>query len=120
MYDDLPKGREKGESTKADLWKKFKQYVDIPAGAVDSEVRGNMRFQFMFSSAKEANRVLTSLPTNLKQALRSGSCWFEGINPNEGKWQIAWDRVRLSIGEGKQLMNLVIAAGGEIYEAFLT
>lgn len=101
-------------------WEKYRQYIDIPCDASDNEKRPNMRFQFMFKSQQEANRILSSLPVELSSALKQGKCWFKGLNPTEGKFQIAWDGIRLTIGQGKELMNQVVSSGGEIYEAFLT
>jgi hypothetical protein len=105
--------------TSPEAWKKFKQFVKIPENATDNDVSSNMRFQFMFSSEIEANRILSALPGNLAEALNSGECWWRGMNPHEGKFQIAWEHVKLSIGEGKKLMNFIVSSGGEIYEAFL-
>jgi len=105
--------------TSKQAWEIYSQYVDIPTGATDDEVRPNMRFQFMFESQLAANQILSSLPTDLSTALNQGQCWFKGMNP-EGKFQIAWDNVQLTIGQGKNLMNQVVSCGGEIYEAFLT
>ncbi|HQL86594.1 MAG: hypothetical protein GX574_10525 [Lentisphaerae bacterium] len=100
-------------------WHKYKRYVQVPEDVPDTEVRHNMRFQFMFSSKHVADRILSTLPEKHNRALSAGECWWRGMNP-EGKFQIAWDGVCLSIGEGKDLMNRVVSEGGEIYEAFLT
>jgi len=102
-----------------EAWHKFKSYVQVPQDVPDTEVRPNMRFQFMFPSQHVANCILSTLPEQHSRALSAGKCWLRGMNP-EGKFQIAWDGVRLSIGEGKDLMNRVVSEGGEIYEAFLT
>lgn len=72
----------------------------------------------MFKSEADAERVLGSLPQKFADALSTAECWWRGLNP-EGKFQIAWDQVRLTVPQGKDLMNSVISAGGEIYEAFL-
>jgi len=100
-------------------WHKFKSYVQVPQDVPDTDVRPNMRFQFMFASEHVANSILATLPQKHSHALSAGKCWLRGMNP-EGKFQIAWDGVRLSIGDGKDLMNRVVSEGGEIYEAFLT
>ena len=83
-----------------------------------------MRFQFMFSGSAEAARVISSLPDNLLSVLPAPQ--HEGFAPPgagpdvEGKYTVWYEGVSLTIGEGKDLMNCVVKAGGEIYEAFLT
>lgn len=114
-----PKTTETTSVTMADdPWMRFSQFVKLPTGVPDSKVQSNMRFQFMFKSEADAERVLGSLPQKFADALSTAECWWRGLNP-EGKFQIAWDQVRLTVPQGKDLMNSVISAGGEIYEAFL-
>ena len=104
-------------------WRKYADFVNVPEDAPDSERRTNMRFQFMFSGSAEADRVISSLPQHLRAAL--GSPYSEGrlsgLGPDvEGKYNVWYEGVSLTIGEGKDLMNRVVTAGGGIYEAFLT
>lgn len=106
-------------------WTRFKQYVSMAEDGPDSAVIANMRFQFMFPDEAAAKVNLAQLPWHLNQALQNGNLWYRGpaaATEREGTgWiQLGWDRVRLSIGEGKELMNHVVNNGGEIYEAFLT
>jgi len=108
----------------AEAWQKFAGYVRIPEDAPDSERRANMRFQFMFSGSAEADRVMSSLPDSLRSTLPSPQ--HEGFAPPgagpdvEGKYTVWYEGVSLTLGEGKDLMNRVVEAGGGIYEAFLT
>ena len=105
-------------------WSKYAEYVSIEPGAPDSERRTNMRFQFLFSGSAEADRIISSLPGNLRSALSAPH--HEGLPPPgagpdvEGKYTVWYEGVSLTIGEGKDLMNRVVQAGGGIYEAFLT
>jgi hypothetical protein len=105
-------------------WKKYSEYVSLPDGVPDTEQRTNMRFQFMFSGSAEADRIISDLPGNLRDALPSPQ--QEGFAPPgadadvEGKYTVWYEGVTLTVGEGKELMNRVVEAGGGIYEAFLT
>ena len=108
----------------AEAWRKYAEYVSIPDDAPDSERRSNMRFQFMFSGSAEADRIMSSLPDSLRSVLPAPQ--HEGFAPPgagpdvEGKYTVWYEGVSLTIGEGKELMNRVVEAGGGIYEAFLT
>ena len=99
-------------------WMKFKQFVQVPPDIRDSQVQPNMRFQFMFTNNAEADRILATLPQKYAAALTAAECWWRGLN-SDGKFQIAWDQVRLTVPDGIDLMNRVVNEGGEIYEAFL-
>ena len=105
-------------------WQKYKCYVQVPKDVPDIERRPNMRFQFLFSSPAEADQILSSLPSNLRSALpRPQMAMYAPSNAAPdvaGKYQVWFERVSLTIGEGKDLMNRVVKAGGGIYEAFLT
>jgi len=103
-------------------WEKFSEYVRVPKGVPDTERRSTMRFQFLFSGPSQADRIISSLPVNLRSALPSPH--LEEYVPRSmpdigGKYNVWYEDVSLTIGEGKELMNRVVEAGGEIYEAFL-
>lgn len=110
--------------TNQEPWQNYAEFVNIPKDAADSERRTNMRFQFMFSGFSEANRIISSLPENLRSALQVPQ--DEGFAPPgagpdvEGKYTVSYEDVSLTIGEGKELINCVVKAGGGVYEAFLT
>lgn len=109
--------REKG-------WEKYAKYVSIPEGVSDAERRGNMRFQFLFSGPSDADATLSSLPSDLRGALgRPHMAMYAppAAGPDvAGKYQVWFEGVNMTIGEGKDLMSRVVRAGGGIYEAFLT
>jgi WD40 repeat protein len=103
-------------------WEKYRQFVSLPRGAADSARCGNMRFQFMFKSPAEASRILSSLPEHLAAKLPVPRHWVGTADYGplvHGKQVLWYERVTLTVGEGKELMNLVVLAGGEIYEAML-
>ena len=102
----------------AEPWQKFAKYVKIAPGFHDTAVRNDMRFQFVFKDKSSADEALGALPSEVLTALRRGDCWFRGPN-KQGKYQLAWNKVELSIGQGKALMNRVVEAGGEIYEVII-
>lgn len=99
-------------------WQRFAKYVKIAPGLHDTAVRNKMRFQFVFADKSDADRVLDLLSSEVLGALRRGDCWFRGVN-KQGKYQLAWNNVEMSIGEGKSLLNCVAKAGGEIFEALM-
>lgn len=99
-------------------WQRFAKYVKIAPGLHDTAVRNKMRFQFVFTDKSEADRVLDLLSSEMLGALRRGDCWFRGVN-KQGKYQLAWNNVEMSIREGKNLLNCVAKAGGEIFEALM-
>ncbi len=113
----VPAAQAKPEA-EAEPWQRFAKYVKINLGLHDTAVRTKMRFQFVFNDKSDADRVLDLLSSEVLGALRRGDCWFRGIN-KQGKYQLAWNNVELSIGQGKTLLNCVATAGGEIYEAIL-
>ena len=129
---DLPQicrtGTKSHERTSPDMiqepWRKYGEFVNVPKDSSDSELRTNMRFQFMFSGSAEADRIISSLPENLRSALHTPQ--HEGLAPPgagpdvEGKYTVWYEDVSFTIGEAKDLMNRVVRAGGGIYEAFLT
>ena len=103
-------------------WEKFSEYVRIPVGVSDTERCSTMRFQFLFSGSSQADRIISSLPVNIRSALPRPH--LEEYVPQSmpdigGMYNIWYENVSLTIAEGKELMNRVVEAGGEIYEAFL-
>jgi hypothetical protein len=99
-------------------WQRFAKYVKIAQGLHDTAIRDNMQFQFCFKNKDDADRVLGTLTSELLVALRRGDCWFRGNN-QQGKYQLAWKKVQLSMAQGKDLLNRVSLAGGEIFEAIV-
>ena len=99
-------------------WTRFAKHVKIAKGLHETAVRPNMRFQFLFKDKDDADRVLGQLPSELLGALRRGECWMRSVNA-QGKYQLAWNNVEMSVAQGKDLLNRVVSAGGEIYEAIL-
>ena len=99
-------------------WEMYKLYVRMPHSFSETQLQPNMRFQFMFATEAEADRILASLPQKYVAALRAGECWSRGFNRHQ-KFQVAWKQVRLTVPDGKDLLNRVVSAGGEISEALL-
>ena len=105
-------------------WLQFKQYVRIQRDSTDSDLIQGMRFQFMFRDKPSADKILIGLPAHLRSALQKGRLWHNGPEcadepKYEGWIQLGWDGVRMTVGDGKELMNRVVNSGGAIYEAFL-
>jgi hypothetical protein len=98
-------------TAQGEAWKKYEQYITVPTNIPLTQVQANMRFQFMFATNVDAERIMSSLPAKYIVALRVANCWYRGPG-HEGKYQIAWDHVRLTVPEGKELMNCVVSAGG--------
>ena len=102
-------------------WERFRNYIsgeDQPDDTRQSE----MRFQFMFSSSAVADRVINSLPSRLRSALKSpySEGRLSGLGPDvDGKYNVWYEHVTLTVREAKDLINAVVLAGGEVYEAFL-
>jgi hypothetical protein len=111
-------------ATAQEPWQRFERYVSIPEGVPDNAHRSGMRFHFMFRSPADASRIMSSLPDRLRSALPQplDASWGEQAEGPDvaGKWTVWYEGVSLTVGEGKLLMNMVVEAGGEILEAFLT
>ncbi len=103
-------------------WEAFSQYVSLGSDAPDTEVRSGMRFTFVFQDNASMVRFMNNIPgrldTKLLNSLKSyGPTTLKGVRGNH---QVTYEPVTYSLREAKDLMNLAIAWGGEIYEALLS
>jgi len=104
----------------AEPWEKFRQYVSLPSGASDVEQVSNGVLQFMFASRRDADHILSKLPTNLRSVLDVARRADAGTDPGSGKYVASFSRASMAVGQAKSIMNHVVLAGGEVYEALLS
>jgi len=65
-----------------------------------------------------ANKALTSLPEELYLLLRAARA-SDSFDPQSRKYVVCFEGAVMTLRQAKEVMNHVVVAGGEIYEALL-